>query len=58
MDRKEMLKDRRERQLNRVAKPYLHEGKYNGADLRKIRAEKGVGRPPATNIPVEEQSDE
>lgn len=45
MSRKEMLKARREKQLSRVAKPYLHEGKYSGEDLRKIRAEKGVGRP-------------
>ena len=36
---------RRMEQLERQPRPFLHDGKYNGADLRKIRSEKGVGGP-------------
>lgn len=36
---------RRILQFKRQPRPFLHDGKYNGADLRKIRSEKGVGGP-------------
>ena len=46
--RKSNLALRRVRQRSYTATvPYLHPGKYNGEDLRKIRQKNGVGGPPA-----------